>query len=177
MRWLLCADSRTNASEEKTITQEAHIPDLIESITIAFKDVVLGNGVGLFEAQAIDDYCTEPEQLVARARDEKMDWTAISHTDLNRCYSSLSFFDKEGMRFHLPAFLIAELKGEFQFDIWFHLTHLSEYKELQFELLNTQQRLVVSAVLQFKYDLQDDHFYHDHISIALNGYWNADNEQ
>ncbi|PUA27451.1 MAG: hypothetical protein B0W54_12800 [Cellvibrio sp. 79] len=50
------------------------------------------------------------------------------------------------MRFHLPAFLIAELKNEFQFDIWFHLTHLSEYKESQFELLDAEQRLIVEQL-------------------------------
>ncbi|PUA27452.1 MAG: hypothetical protein B0W54_12805 [Cellvibrio sp. 79] len=71
IRCPLLADSRINPYEGKTITQATHISDLIDSITIAFKNVTLGNGVGLFEGQAIDDYCAEPEQLVAREQDEK----------------------------------------------------------------------------------------------------------
>jgi hypothetical protein len=55
------------------------------------------------QAQAIDDY--EDEATCGRhlQDDEKEDWSRIPIEGLNRCNSSLSFFDAEGMRFHLPA--------------------------------------------------------------------------
>jgi hypothetical protein len=46
---------------------------------------------------------------------------------LNACYSSLSFFDAEGMRFPLPAFLIAELNGGYLQDMSFQLAYLNDY--------------------------------------------------
>jgi hypothetical protein len=61
---------------------------------------------------------------------------------LNKCSSSLSFFDDEGMRFHLPAYLIADLNGEYRFGMAFALTQSSEIDE-QFWLLNQDQREAV----------------------------------
>lgn len=100
---------------------------LIEAITNAFDSVVLGNGVGLYQVQAQDDYKTKLEEQAARLKDEKSDWRLISAEELNKCNSSLSFFDAEGMGFHLPAYLIADLKGEYNFGMEFCLTHLSDY--------------------------------------------------
>src|SRR5277367_3415374 len=86
--------------------------DLIAEIQRVFRGVVVGDGIGLWQAQAIDDYEDEAEQEAARARDEKVDWAAIPGKSLLYCDSSLSFFDADGMRFHLPAFLLAEVAGE-----------------------------------------------------------------
>lgn len=76
----------------------------------AFQGVVLGEGVGLWQAQGIDEYADAETLARFRARDEKLDWSAISNADLDRCQSSLSFVDAEGMRFLLPAYLISELQ-------------------------------------------------------------------
>jgi len=80
-------------------------------IKLAFKNVVLGEGIGLWQAQAIDDYESKQVQLKARERDEKTDWLAIPNGDLSKCYSSLSFVDAEGMRFLIPTFILGELSG------------------------------------------------------------------
>src|SRR5688500_17196676 len=84
---------------------------LCDLIREAFAGVKLGNGIGLQEAQGIDDYADKETCARYRAGDEKEDWTRIPAEELSRCNSSLSFFDAEGMRFHLPAFLVAELQG------------------------------------------------------------------
>src|SRR5450631_1381037 len=83
---------------------------LIAEIRQAFHDVALGDGTGLWEAQSIDDYEDEKCQSKARSRDEKLDWSRISSDDLKRCDSSLSFFDANGMRFHLPAYMIDRIQ-------------------------------------------------------------------
>ena len=72
---------------------------LISDITSAFAGVRLGGGVGLFEAQGLDDYADVAERKALRERDEKDAWTVFSADALNCANSSLSFFDAERMRF------------------------------------------------------------------------------
>ncbi len=61
-------------------------------IAEAFSGVVLGNGIGLYEAQAFDDY--EPDEMVKkyREKDEKEDWKLLHPEELQKCHSSLSSF-------------------------------------------------------------------------------------
>lgn len=99
------------------------IDQLIKDIESAFEAVVLGDGVGLWQGQALDDYATTDEVQAARDKDEKHDWRRLAPKDLNRCHSSLSFFDAYGMRFHLPAFMITDLRGEFEHSLEFSITH------------------------------------------------------
>ncbi|WP_424651850.1 DUF6714 family protein [Capnocytophaga gingivalis] len=68
---------------------------------------------------------------------------------LNQYYVALCYFDPEGMRFHLPAFLIADLQGQFRFDLVYTFIHLDEYKEQQFSLLNAQQKQAVAQYLRW----------------------------
>ncbi len=76
----------------------------------AFRGVKLGDGIGLFESQAIDHYGSAEERRLCRARDETEDWSRISDHDLIGCQSSLSFFDPEGFRFHIPAYITSDLR-------------------------------------------------------------------
>ena len=66
---------------------------LCDTIRNAFSGVKLGKGVGLQEAQGLDDYDDAATRARYRASDEKEDWSRIPAAELNRCYSSLSFFD------------------------------------------------------------------------------------
>lgn len=146
-------------------------------IRAAFAGVRLGEGVGLWQAQGLDDYADSRTLATYRARDEKQDWSAISTADLDRCYSSLSFFDAEGMRFHLPAYLIAELEGTLRTACaMFHLTYLNDYGASRFELLSKAQRGAVREFLLLC--LADPHreFEHQMVEDALRGYWAAQND-
>lgn len=144
---------------------------LRQAIDRAFADVQLGDGIGLYEAQGIDDYASEEDCAGYRAKDEKSDWRRIKLEDLNRCNSSLSFFDATGMRFHLPAFMRADLGENVDFDLIYHLALSSQIEEKQ-ALLNDDQRAVVIEYLKLKLD--DDYHSHewDAIFDALLGYWN-----
>jgi len=143
---------------------------LLVQIQNAFKDVTLGNGVGLYQAQALDDYRTKDEEAAARFNDEKSDWSKISSQQLNQCNSSLSFFDPEGMRFHLPAYLTAELNGEYGFGMAFCLTFL-EYGDSNFQLLSGPQRLAIRNFLEFLRDDADYEYERSNIIEALESYW------
>jgi hypothetical protein len=123
---------------------EIRVANLIHS---AFRGVVLGNGVGLMQAQGLDDYADDETLARYRAADEKADWTAIPVEALDDCYSSLSFFDAEGMRFHLPAFLLADLEGTYQQDVVNLLVDEGHYNRSRFTLLSDSQRDAVRQYL------------------------------
>ena len=80
-------------------------------VRAAFAGVTLGDGIGLRQANGLDDYADSQTLAALRRQDEKYDWQAISFEDLDHFSCSLSFFDAEGMRFHLTAYLVAVLAG------------------------------------------------------------------
>ena len=85
------------------------------------------------------------------------------------CNSSLSFFDPKGMRFHLPAYLIAQISGEFD-GLEYRLTQL-DGRRSNFALFSEEQREAVRRFLRFivtDSDYKDD--WKD-IQKALAGYW------
>ncbi len=142
---------------------------LITKIRKAFQNVTLENGVGLNQAQGIDDYEDAQTLKKLRAMDEKMNWETIPSSELNRCNSSLSFFDAKGMRFHIPRFMIAELNNEYSFGLIFTLTNVSS--KSQFSDLAKEQREVISLFLE--YLLKDDEYEYERetIRLALDNYW------
>ena len=162
---------------EKSLSEVSERQGLIEFISHAFEGVSLGDGIGLYQAQAIDDYKSKDEELLVRGTDEKLNWKSISSVSLNKCNSSLSFFDAEGMRFHLPAFLISDLKGEYGFGVEFCLTHLSEYSKAQFSLLSQVQREAVRMLLNFYITTPDCEFYTIDMANAFLGFWAEENDR
>jgi len=137
----------------------------------AFRGVTLGNGVGLFQAHGLDDYAGRETLDALRAKDEKDDWSSIPLAALNG-RSSLSFFDAEGMRFHLPAYLIADLEGTLEKDVLFHLTHLENDALSRFQSLNSAQR---NAVLEYLLlQLPGNDFTRPMIEKAIAEYWTAE---
>ena len=122
---------------------------LIHTIQQAFSGVTLGNGIGLSEGNAMDDYASAEERARCRKQDEQTHWYKIPIELLNQYYVALCYFDPEGMRFYLPAFLIADLQGQFRFDLIYTFIYLDEYKEQQFSLLNAQQKQAVAQYLRW----------------------------
>lgn len=163
-------DSTTIAEAEQRSKRWAAAQEVGRAIEAAFAGVTLGGGVGLQEAQGLDDYADDETRAAYRATDEKDDWHRIPAEELQRCNSSLSFFDAEGMRFHLPAYLLADLRDDYGFGMAFCLTHGSDY-DRYFRLLSVTQRRAVTAFL--RHILDDPDYEHDrpHILHALEGYW------
>ena len=146
--------------------------DLIRNeIKSAFKNVVLGDGIGLWQAQAIDDYETTETQLKARERDEKTDWLAIPNDDLSKCQSSLSFLDAEGMRFLMPAFILGELSGNINDGPIHCLSQSVIVFPEQFHLFNVAQKGAIGVFLEFCLNDVNYTFDRPHIKRALNEFW------
>ena len=143
---------------------------IIKEIEKAFLNVKLGDGIGLWEAQAIDDYEKKEVQKKKRKLDEKDNWSLISHDELQKCHSSLSFFDANGMRFHLPAFIIGSLNKDIE-DPVFHLTHLDDYAKSKLTSLNNDQIMAVINYLRWCLDNQEYQYEHPMIKRALKEYW------
>lgn len=147
---------------------------LIRQIELAFHGVELGNGVGLQEGQGLDDRADERTISSYRKLDEKDDWAAIAVTELDQWSSSLSFFDADGMRFHLPAYLIADIKGQLGIvDITFALTDLDDRRWSQFASLSTRQCRAVRDYLLLRLSDPQYEFNHPAIKAALDDYWAA----
>ena len=151
--------------------------ELADRIRSAFAGVTLGDGVGLTESKGKDDYKDDETLAKYRSYDEKDDWQKLLLSELNSASGGLCFFDAEGMRFHLPAYLIADLRGEYNFGMAFNLTHLSDQCLTQFELLDPEQRQCVRAFLIHILDDPDYEFEREDIQRALDSYWLDEEEQ
>ena len=156
---------------ELSKARAAHAEKICKYVREAFSGVTLGHGIGLFEAQAIDNYGTKNQRQQMRDKDEKKLWHRIQIKHLNACHSSLSFFDSLGMRFHLPAFIIAELTCELHENLGFHLTYLNNHTRKKFGLLSPEQRQSLRAYLEFIREAQDSESNYVDIDHALNDYW------
>lgn len=144
--------------------------ELIRLIREAFQGVTLGDGIGLWEAQAIDDYA-ESDRPRLREQDEKLDWSKIEFDTLIRCDSSLSFFDADGMRFHLPAFLVMEVSGVSSNGLYYHLTRLNDFMLEKFSTLSGRQRQAISQFLYWYVDRGHVPGEDDVVLWALESFW------
>ncbi|CUX08827.1 hypothetical protein G6L67_09225 [Agrobacterium tumefaciens] len=142
-------------------------PDIIANakaaVREAFAGVTLGGGVGLSEVQALDDYANNEVRAACRAGDEKNDWAAIPVEDLNRHSGSPAFLDAEGMRFHLPAYMTADLDGDYRHEFAPYSCGCQE----KFSLLTLLQRNAVEAYLRAISETENLPPYQDDIERAL----------
>jgi hypothetical protein len=137
----------------------------------AFNGVVLEGVIGIREANAIDDYKDELFREECKKNDEKENWDMITSSEMNKYNSALSFFDAKGMRFHLPAFMLAEIEGEYKWGMSFVLTNLSDYSKSQFALLNKKQREAVRLFLEYLLQDPNYEFEKKDIESAIKRYW------
>ncbi len=153
------------------VVRTKFVEELCERIKDAFAGVKLGNGIGLWEAKALD-YLESPKVRARyRLRDEAEDWTRIPDRVLNQRHASPSFLDAEGFRFYMPAIMSATLRGGYKFDFVWHLTHFEHLGHTQYELLNRQQRSIVREFLIFSASDPDSTNWGDDIMHALETYW------
>lgn len=147
--------------------------ELINEIKLVFKDVELEDGIGIWEAQGLDDYADNETLLKLREKDERRNWNNLSYKDISHCESSLSFFDAKGMLFHLPVYLIFDLlqdeiyksQGIYVPDILFTLSHNleGEYQKERFSLLNSYQ---IKCVIHFlEYQIHEIQLVHEQYAL------------
>lgn len=146
-----------------------------QAIVAAFAGVTLDDGVGLMEGLEIDSYSGPAARAAARETDEKHDWSRIPVDKLNGAATSLSFFDAKGMRFHLPAYLMADLRGQLTQDVRFHLN--TRGLDERFSLLTTAQRHAVRMFLELQLEILPQpnlEFEESMIRNSIAGFWQTD---
>lgn len=155
-------------AEQLALAKRGQVLEALRAAVVqAFAGVTLGDGIGLLEAQGLDDYADDKTLATYREKDEREDWLALRRDDLDRYSSSLHFFDDKGMRFHIPAFLLAATDDE-ALDLVFTLTHTADER---FVLLAPSQRKVIRDYLIFIEQEQAYASDRERIQAALNGYW------
>lgn len=77
----------------------------------AFKDVPKGDGLGARECLALDDYATEEALAQAKALDTERHWWEYPEelVKSGTLDYALTYNNKAGVKFHLPALMIAAL--------------------------------------------------------------------
>jgi hypothetical protein len=88
---------------------------LIPEIEAAFAGVMLDGGVSLAEAELIDDYAMSSRGDDERPPPGHIDgppWQELTTAALDRFpWGNFAFQDARGLRYHLPAFMRADLSG------------------------------------------------------------------
>jgi len=93
------------------MTKELTKEDLKKIIFDAFKDVPKGNGCGVRECAAEDDYASEEDKEKAREQDIEQHWWEYPKEliESNNLDYALSYNNKDGIKFHLPALMTADI--------------------------------------------------------------------
>ena len=147
--------------------------ELIAKISAAFAGVALGNGIGLRESDGIDGYMGTEALRQLRETDEKLDWQRIDPELLTYCNAAPSFLDAEGMRFHTPAFIVAELRGQYHVGFVDRLIDNSLGAPEFIDLLSPDQRHAIMSCISFYGSIYGFDFDPNEISNALTRYSNA----
>jgi hypothetical protein len=85
--------------------------EINQLIREAFASTTKGQGIGLHEATALDDRADEETLAAARAKDTEEHWWDIVEEWDGQLGTALSFTDKEGFVFLLPATISKALEG------------------------------------------------------------------
>lgn len=162
-------DRTTLEEAEQRHARSLRVDALKEQITKAFAGVQLGQGVGLQETLALDDYADAATCAAIREKDEKEDWSRIPRHNLPSAYGGPCFFDAEGMRFHLPCYLLEDLEREEGNDIIYRLVDMDGYNREQMTLLSREQRAAVADFLELL--AEEDDFGRLEMKAAIESFW------
>jgi hypothetical protein len=128
-----------------------------QKVFTAFADVTLGEGIGFWEADAIDDHLlpTSEEYLIAKVQDERLDFRKVfdfvakfeSYPSQIHC-----FMDAKGLHFHLPVILLLgdNHTKDSVLQYWF-FKEKPEYIELM-NLLTLEQKKCIIECIEYDFE-------------------------
>ncbi|WP_165246939.1 DUF6714 family protein [Paludisphaera soli] len=114
--WEYCPECNRNyggAVYPATQTDEElrDVAELIRRIREAFAGVSRGEGETIHQAHLEGIFGRDARWAAEGAKDPESDWTEVPDWKLEQGASTLTFFDLEGWRFYLPAFLCWSLRN------------------------------------------------------------------
>lgn len=135
------------------------IEELINIIEKAFDGAPQPEDITLHVAEAHDvyDYDHDKEH---RRKDYIGRWQDVPREHIRNCQSALSFVNKTGMRFYLPAYMIWYLKNFGSDEVWSDHTlysldnhakdpKLAEYHKERFSLFTPEQLSACATFVKF----------------------------
>ncbi len=82
----------------------------LQEIHAVFGEAELGDGLSLHQAGAMDLMLTAEEVELSRRLDSETRWQDIPDSKVEEFHYALTFMDPEGLRFHLPRFMVYSLE-------------------------------------------------------------------
>lgn len=166
-----CGYDRSTIAEAEAWFEQGKAADaIVEQIEAAFADVRLEEGIGLRQSHGIDNYAGADQLRRLRDSDEKDDWRRIDAQLLASSEAAPSFLDGKGLRFHAPAFMVAELRGQTETDFVGRLIY-GLYNVRDFvESLTPPQRAAIIACIQFYGNLDQYGYEPNDIEAAIAGF-------
>lgn len=160
---LALCQSRTAAIVQQAKTGAAQWDKERETLALqiiaAFFDTELGDGIGFYEANAIDDYMPYEERYAARQQDERVLWernlAAPKRVSCGNGYTAvfspsaaLSFMDGAGRRFVLPCYMLWALQDN-PMDSDALMSHLQDSGFYEGLNLNAEEQAALYAFIRF----------------------------
>jgi len=130
---------------------------LKQQVFLAFAHVKLEDGIGFFEAGAIDDYFkpTDKEYQEEKARDEREDWTkvyAFLENLENFDQSRDCFMDAKGLHFYLPIILLLYDNNRLEILIESWIEEKNPKNFVLKNLLTDEQKMAIIATIEYEVD-------------------------
>lgn len=139
------ADWREHRRELPPTQQE-----LAERIRKAFDGVTCGDSFGYMSGFAEDDYCEKDIIQAFMQREQRTYWPAITPDWLFGLDDCLCYVEPEGFRFLLPAYMLADMQYEFNWNgLDSQLFRVSD-RERNFSLFTPAQRDCVTDYVNEK---------------------------
>ena len=146
---------------------------LKERIEDAFRDVTLGDGLTLEEADLEGTWTKEKAEKL-RQHAETTDWQKVESRKIEYMFAALSFFDPQGWLFHIPAFMIWSLDNWRTTDritadstIWSLTGYDFLISQGRISKLNKNHVAAIVAFLRFFVDHEPNHS----AEVALRDFW------
>lgn len=131
-----------------------------QKIFTAFADVTLGDGIGFWEADAIDGYHSSDSQegKDTKAKDERLDFRKVfdfaNELDLYMWFGHLHM-DAKGLHFYLPVFLLIGYKDDKETLLRDLVkSEKPKYKELM-NLLTVEHKKAIIECIEHDVDYDD----------------------
>ena len=144
--------------------------ELLNDIQKSFSDVALEDGIGIWEAEAIDNYLVGNEYELLKSNDERVDWNNITFDYTNQFEMTFAFWDAKGTTFILPKVLqlalMLEEENEEQIPDWQYILAGICQREQQ-HLFNDKQKNTILHFLNYQKQKSAENEWDECDSLAL----------
>ena len=171
--WVRSDEAKYSADEIADVEAMRKVTESVaDQIRFAFKDVRLGDGIGLYEGEAFDGHNDREYIEKCRAKDERDSWQNLSEEVVWENEAALYFTDARGLHFLLPAFMVAALDGLTVYEAVIpYLCMVKARERIRAVDFTTEQLESIIAFL--RHYVEDSGYEYDHpqIKTAIESFW------